>query len=845
MKRTFRRPPGVLAAILAVAFLCASLAARSVVDLTVTDTNPQNRYSGSLDSDPGTNIGRPNGVDPNAQLSLIEHDIGNLRATISNFGVVGNPNNSAGFHGWEWPIRSGNNFLFSAGLWVGAELNGVRRVTTTDDGDNGTCEVYCEHIGTIPASRHIPPPGGFGDFFITSKSFSTFNGKDYLQGAKGTDDDHDWNAATDDLDHNGKPSDNWDAGQGYIGFDDDGDGNADEDSVVVVGGVPTNFDTDADSNGVAGKTWDTGPVGDHNHDGNASYDPEPHVDEDPAGDISHDRIDNDHDGLVDMDDPDYDGDLNPGFLDDDNDGRDDEDGNARGAQEYYAAMHDIIPLSAVRNPDGDGHIPLNIEILQRSYAFPEAYAQDFILVDYLIRNIGPLPLEHVYIAMFADPDIGAAGETGDLASAHDGNFLDTLFIRPIPGHDPETVPIMLQGKFGFWHGAATPGVFGMEVVKTPVALSELTVSFQNYDRITGGDPATDADKYNIMASGQKADTSAAQGDKRMLISFGATATGGFTIQPDSTLPITVAIISGSNLAAVKANGRSAYSMYLHDFTGPAAPDAPVFSVDAYGNYARIRWSPNSENSVDPFFGVPSFEGYIVERSLDQINWQTIASYDLIDTLVAPFEYSNFNLGMPRDTLWINRVVLYDSAAHDSVIDYAHSQFQYVLLDNKLEPGHTYYYSVRAYSKGATGAGILYSGRTGNIQQAVIARTNSTGAPVDLKQIYVFPNPYRGSHPGEIGGQVNTSKQITEYPRKMFFMGLPPNTTPGNCKIKIYSLAGDFLAMLDHYNGTELEQWDLNTLNKQEIASGIYYYVVEYAKPTGGTDRFIDKFVVIK
>ncbi|HEY3296310.1 MAG TPA: hypothetical protein VGL38_12860 [bacterium] len=821
MKGTFRRPYGALTALLAVGLLCAALMARTVVDMTTTDSRPPApRFLD--DGGQGTNIGRPNGVDPNAIPSLIEHDVGNVRTALSNSGALGNPEQTTTYHGWEWPIRSGNNFLFGAGLWVGAELNGVHRVSTTNDGDNGTNEFWNEHIGTIPASRLSI---NNGDWFITSKSFSTFNGKDYLQGAKGADDDRDWSQATDDWDLNGRASDNWDLGGGYIGFNDDGDASTDEDSVVAVKfHVPQNIDVDADSNGVGGKVWDTGRSGDYNRDGNAGYDPEPHVDEDPAGDISHDRIDNDHDGLVDMDDPDYDGDLNVGFLDDDNDGHDDEDGNARGAQEYFCAYHDIIDLNHVRHPDGDGHTPLNIEILQRSYAFPEAYAQDFILVDYLIRNVGQLPLQNVYIAMFADPDVGAAGEGGDLASAHDGNFYDTLKIT-----DTEKVPIMLQGKFGFWHGAPTPGVFGIEVVKTPISLGELDVTFQNYDRLTGGDPATDADKYTVMTSGVIADTSSAAGDKRMMLSFGARG-GGFTILPDSTLPITIAMISGRDLASVKAAGRSAYSMYLHDFTGPAAPDVPQFTVDAYGTFARIRWSNNSEASVDPFYGVPNFEGYTIERSTDQINWQTIASYDLIDTLPPPFEWSNFNLGMPRDTLWL---------------DSAHTHFQYFFIDNNLIPGHTYYYSVRAFSKGAAGAGILSSGRTGNIQQAAIARTAQTGAPADLKQIYVFPNPYRGSHPGESGGQVNTARQITEYPRKLFFMGLPANTIPGHCKVKIYSLAGDFLAMLDHYNGTEMEQWNLNTFNQQEIASGIYYYIVEYTKPTGGTDRTIDKFVVIK
>ena len=72
------------------------------------------------------------------------------------------------------------------------------------------------------------------------------------------------------------------------------------------------------------------------------------------------------------------------------------------------------------------------------------------------------------------------------------------------------------------------------------------------------------------------------------------------------------------------------------------------------------------------------------------------------------------------------------------------------------------------------------------------------------------------------------------------MGLPPTTQWNECKINIFSLAGDHLTTINHTNGTEYDQWDLITKNSQEIVSGIYYYTVEY-----GSKQFIDKFVVIK
>ena len=219
------------------------------------------------------------------------------------------------------------------------------------------------------------------------------------------------------------------------------------------------------------------------------------------------------------------------MLDDDGDGEQDEDGNARGAQEYYSVFLDDIQDEYVSSPDVDGHTPLGIVVTQHPYAFPEYFAGDFILLDYRIRNTSPLALRTVFIAMFADPDIQAQGEPGDAASLDDFNYYDSGRLMAVQYDD-------LADDDG-----PGPGVFAMRVVKTPVALDQLRVSFRNFDRGSGGDPETNSDKFDMMSSGDINPLSPAAGDWRMLICFGADATDGFTIRPGETLPITLAYIA--------------------------------------------------------------------------------------------------------------------------------------------------------------------------------------------------------------------------------------------------------------------------------------------------------------
>ncbi|NUO18641.1 hypothetical protein HUU59_04260 [bacterium] len=743
----------------------------------------------------GPDRSRLNEIDPGARPDVIQHDIGNVFFTIANYGQAGNPDNIPGFVGMEFPINSGNDFLFSAGVWVGAIANGNRLVSTATDGDNGTGEFYPRNIVASPFSNTASNP----DWHITSKTIDRFGDRFMTFGAKDFDEDGDWDISTDDWDGNQRASKNFDGGRGLIGFDDDNDGQVDEE---IVNGQDDDADGDIDE--------DTDISGDSNSDGNCNYDPEPHIDEDPAGDMARDFTDNDFDGLVDAEDSDNDGDCCPGLLDDDGDGFEDEDGNARGAQEYYAVFMDDIQDEFVSSPDVDGHTPLGIVVTQRTYAFPEAYAGDFILLDYRIRNVSPLALRNVFIGMFADPDIRAQGEPGDAASLDDFNYYDPERLMAVHFDDVED------------DDGPGPGVFAMRVVKTPVALDQLRVSFRNFDRGSGGDPETNADKYDMMSSGDIDPLSPEAGDWRMLICFGAEATDGFTIRPGETLPITLAYIAGDDTADIGVNAEWALAMYLNDFQGPSAPDAPEYAIDVYEDRVRIRWKPNAELSVDAITGESDFEGYRIERRTGQIDWQRLVEYDVIDTLPGEFQWQNFNYGMPEDT-----------------IHYPDGTFEYVYWDMNLIPGQTYEYVVRAFDKGVFGAGVLESGRTGNTRSVTIAAQAGSGTTsADLSKVYVYPNPYKGSHAGE-KTPISTPAGL-EFRRQLMFRGLPANTEPGKCLIRIFSLSGDYLASLDHHNGSEQTSWDLRTRNDQEIVSGIYYFTVEY-----GGDIYLDKFVVIK
>ena len=102
---------------------------------------------------------------------------------------------------------------------------------------------------------------------------------------------------------------------------------------------------------------------------------------------------------------------------------------------------------------------------------------------------------------------------------------------------------------------------------------------------------------------------------------------------------------------------------------------------------------------------------------------------------------------------------------------------------------------------------------------------SAGPRPDLERVAVVPNPYRATEAWD----PNASHEV-------HFINLPPQA-----RIKIYTVAGDLVAELEHSDTIrDFERWDLRNQNGQEVSSGIYVYRVESATLT-----FQHRFVVIR
>lgn len=328
---------------------------------------------------------------------------------------------------------------------------------------------------------------------------------------------------------------------------------------------------------------------------------------------------------------------------------------------YYSAEAvselDIISkyTDTVTNPavvgtdqnDGRPHQPLGIEVTQRSYSWSYDYAQDFILFDYSIRNIGRKRLDKAYMGIYIDGDVHHTSISGDEAYGEDMcgfkrtyptggscDFLDTINIAYIMDDDGDPDP-----QSNLWTGTSARGAAGVRVVRTPS--DSLKYSFNwwatNYNAATDfgprrvgtpadpfrdmngilGTPLGDRNKYYVMrheefdydqmytavdhsAEGwlrppSNALDMATGGDARYLLSFGP-----FEIEPGELLPLSFAFVCGSDIHVKPDDFKNYFNPYL--------PDNYYNRLDFFDLAENSKWAswiydnPNYDTDGDHYKG---------------------------------------------------------------------------------------------------------------------------------------------------------------------------------------------------------------------------------------------------
>ena len=274
-------------------------------------------------------------------------------------------------------------------------------------------------------------------------------------------------------------------------------------------------------------------------------------------------------------------------------------------QDFICVFTDTVTLGVDVDPnDNRAHRPLNIRIVQKSYAWSYEYAEDFILMDFEIENIGDQPIDSVWIGLYIDADVFHTSEQPYEPDQGAQDDICGFLKRYYP--DPEDTAVYTE-IYTAWIAdndgqpdgspsaptafdyASPRGVSGCRVVQSPLPEDSAQYGFnwwisnvnaeldwgpvlRENDRVFPGGgrgtPGGDWAKYYVMSNGEfdydqiysaletppdtldwlennSEDPAAlAEGyDTRYLYSFGEFA----QIMPGDVLPLTIAYIAGDKL----------------------------------------------------------------------------------------------------------------------------------------------------------------------------------------------------------------------------------------------------------------------------------------------------------
>jgi len=234
------------------------------------------------------------------------------------------------------------------------------------------------------------------------------------------------------------------------------------------------------------------------------------------------------------------------------------------------------------------HVPLNLKITQRSYSWSADYAQDFVLIDYNIENIGSFDLEDAYLGIYVDAEAGhlsryAYCHLDDLCGyrqtypSNVGNgYMDTINLAYIADDNGDP-----NDNDGVYDHASVQSATGIRIMRKPdenlhvsfnwwISSSSssfdwgpmLAASRRNYGTGGKGTPEGDANKYYLMANGEHdydqifaaksnmdegwlppsptvGNQIARGGDTRFVFSMGP-----FELPSGNSIPFTIAYVAG-------------------------------------------------------------------------------------------------------------------------------------------------------------------------------------------------------------------------------------------------------------------------------------------------------------
>ena len=288
--------------------------------------------------------------------------------------------------------------------------------------------------------------------------------------------------------------------------------------------------------------------------------------------------------------------------------------------------------------------PLGIKIIQVGYCWNYTLYQDFLFLNYYVVNATDDTLEHIYMGVVCDADVGAGDYRDDLAGFDTERNLGYAFDS--------------DGSVPGWPNP--PGYVGFDFLESPVDSLGNQLGLTAFKIIhnpgVGGpgepDPSNDDQAYQLAAgynytSGEyhPFDSISTPTDIRFL-----QFTGPFDLAPGDTAKIVIAVIMGEDLEDLQANSDLAQTLYDINFVTNWAHVLYPNGGETLSGDVEITWEDSSAFGAD----------MLVDIYYSRDNGETWIP--IVQGIPDEGSYTWNTEGVPDGTRYRIRVSVYDTLA---------------------------------------------------------------------------------------------------------------------------------------------------------------------------------------
>lgn len=335
-------------------------------------------------------------------------------------------------------------------------------------------------------------------------------------------------------------------------------------------------------------------------------------------------------------------------------------------QSFYNGGPSSLQESIYRfNDAGLGSSLLGLEMVQTIYQWNYNYNEDVMFVVLDITNKSANNYENFAFGLYCDFDIGGPDGTGENGRLGDLVASDTsqnlAWTYDADGYDPG------------WGASVVTGIMGTRYIETPDNIGMTAFRTGEWERIAN---TNDREKYAYITENVFEETLPPTDQ------YYVQATSGISLESGKTIRIGFAIIAGHDEEDFRNKSKIAQTVYSNHFVGPTPPKPSKLTVLAGNREARLSWDNAAPESVDPLLGTPDFAGYKIYRSSDQgASWGRLV------------RNNDGSLGPDYVPLAIWRV------------EDPSEPIPHTYVDTALVNGYEYWYSVVAFDKGDSIAGV--------------------------------------------------------------------------------------------------------------------------------------------